>query len=88
MIAVKPDNTGEKVIKILAGNRISGVPVVNHGKLVGIISRHDIARALAAKKEKFNLKGHRGGVVFSGITVCKEGRILPCRWRIRQGYIC
>jgi len=45
-IAVDVDTPVEEVMKKLEDNRIVRVPVTNHGKLVGIISRRDVIRAV------------------------------------------
>ncbi|MDN5292992.1 MAG: hypothetical protein PWQ91_24 [Eubacteriales bacterium] len=52
VITVEEDTPVEEVASLMLKKKINRVPVVSHGKLVGIISRHDIVRALAAKKEK------------------------------------
>jgi len=43
---VTSDNSLREVQKVMRDNKISGVPVVSNGKLVGIISLDDIIRAL------------------------------------------
>jgi len=43
---VAPENSLREVQAVLRDNKISGVPVVSEGKLVGIISLDDIIRAL------------------------------------------
>ncbi|MGI6452183.1 MAG: CBS domain-containing protein [Syntrophomonadaceae bacterium] len=43
---VEEDATLDEVIKIMQKKRINRVPVLRHGKLVGIISRNDILKAL------------------------------------------
>jgi CBS domain-containing protein len=45
-ITVKVETPIEDVMKKLEENRIVRVPVTDHGKLVGIISRRDIIRAI------------------------------------------
>lgn len=46
IISVSPDQTMRDVKEILRLNRISGVPVVDDGKLVGIVSVENIIKAL------------------------------------------
>lgn len=42
VITVRPDQSVEEVAKILADNKISGVPVVDEeGKLVGVVTEND-----------------------------------------------
>jgi acetoin utilization protein AcuB len=45
-ITVPPDYTIEETAAILLDNKISGVPVVDNGKIVGIITQMDLFRAL------------------------------------------
>ncbi len=42
VITVTPDMTVKEVAKVLADNKISGVPVLDDGKLVGIVSEGDL----------------------------------------------
>lgn len=46
-VTVSPDSTIEDIVEIFYGQRISIIPVVDKGKLVGIISRKNIINALA-----------------------------------------
>lgn len=46
MVAVSPDQTMAEFRLILRDNRISGTPVVEHGKLVGMVSIEDLINAL------------------------------------------
>jgi CBS domain-containing protein len=48
VITVGPDTSVQEVARILSERGISGVPVVKDGKLVGIVSRANLVRALAA----------------------------------------
>ncbi|MCX7681526.1 MAG: CBS domain-containing protein [Anaerolineae bacterium] len=48
VITVSPDSTMAEFRDILKANRISGTPVVEAGRLVGIISIEDLIKALAA----------------------------------------
>jgi len=47
---LKPDDTIRDAAKLLAYNNISGAPVMKEDKLVGILSLHDVALALAEGK--------------------------------------
>ena len=47
-VTVPPDYTVEETAEILFENRISGVPVVDKGELVGIITKDDLFRVLVA----------------------------------------
>jgi len=44
LICATPQQQLSEVDSMLIEHRISGVPVVDHGKLVGVVSRSDIAR--------------------------------------------
>lgn len=45
-ITVKPTDTFEKVVRLLAGKNISGCPVVKNSKLVGVVTQTDVIRAM------------------------------------------
>ena len=47
-VAVEPTATLDRVVTIMMRQRIKRVPVVENDKLVGIVSRADLVRALAA----------------------------------------
>lgn len=47
VVTVTPDTPLEEIISILAKKKIKRVPVVSEGKVVGIVSRADVVRAMA-----------------------------------------
>jgi CBS domain-containing protein len=48
VVTVGPEQTVERVVKVLAENRIGAVPVIGaEGELVGIISERDIIRGMS-----------------------------------------
>jgi CBS domain-containing protein len=49
-VTVSPDSTVEDVATLLVEREISRLPVMDGGRLVGIISKGDIVRAIAAEK--------------------------------------
>lgn len=49
VIAVSEDESIEEIAFILSMKRINRVPVLRQGKLVGIVAREDIVRALARR---------------------------------------
>ena len=49
VVAVSVDETLQEIAFLLSMRRINRVPVLEDGKLVGIISRADVVRALARK---------------------------------------
>ena len=52
VVAVAPDTPVRDVAKLMVDQRISGVPVIDHGKLVGIISENDLVRRVELGTEK------------------------------------
>jgi len=48
VISVAPDDTLETVANLLEGHHIKRVPVIEDGKLVGIVSRSNLVQALSA----------------------------------------
>jgi CBS domain-containing protein len=70
---LRPEDTIEDAGKLLASNRISGAPVVQDGKLVGLVSEADLVRAFAPPHGgfpfeaidplTFELRGDRSRVV-------------------------
>lgn len=49
VVSVSPDTPLEEIISILAKRKIKRVPVVSEGKVVGIVSRADVVRAMAGE---------------------------------------
>jgi CBS domain-containing protein len=49
VIAVEPDDTIELAATLMHDEQVSRLPVVEDGRLVGLISRNDILRALLAE---------------------------------------
>ena len=52
VIAVTPDTPVRDVAKLMVDQRISGVPVIDDGKLVGIVSENDLVRRVELGTEK------------------------------------
>ena len=52
VVAVTPDTPIRDVAKLMVDQRISGVPVIDQGKLVGIISENDLVRRVELGTEK------------------------------------
>ena len=52
VVAVFPDTPVRDVARLMVDHRISGVPVIDHGKLVGIISENDLLRRVELGTEK------------------------------------
>lgn len=47
VVTVSPDAPVEEIARLLAKHKIKRVPVVEEGKVVGIVSRADIVKAMA-----------------------------------------
>ncbi|MFW5992489.1 MAG: CBS domain-containing protein [Halanaerobiaceae bacterium] len=63
VITVKPDNSVEEAAEILSNNHISGLPVVEDGELVGIVSESD----LIVKNKKLHFPDYInviGGIIY------------------------
>lgn len=52
VVAVASDTPIRDVAKLMVDRRISGVPVIDHGKLVGIVSESDLVRRVELGTEK------------------------------------
>jgi CBS domain-containing protein len=65
--AVSPDTDLAEVADILDAHKIRRVPVTDKGKLVGIISRADIVRALAQAKVPIPVASMENGVLQKAI---------------------
>ncbi len=50
VISVSPDRTVREVATLMADRKINRVPVTENGRLVGIVTRGDIVRAIAQQK--------------------------------------
>ena len=48
VVTVSPDANTDQVLECLSSNQVRRVPVVENGKLVGVISQADVARELTA----------------------------------------
>ena len=46
LVTLEPDQTVDSAIRLFVERGISGAPVLEHGKLVGVVSEKDIFRAL------------------------------------------
>ncbi len=44
IIAAEPDDTIQRVAELMTTNNVNRVPIVDHGKLVGIVGRADIVK--------------------------------------------
>ncbi|MGD9890905.1 MAG: CBS domain-containing protein [Dehalococcoidia bacterium] len=49
VISVSPETDAEAVAHLLADRRVRRVPVLDHGRLVGIVSRSDLVQQIAMR---------------------------------------
>ncbi len=79
VITVKPTDTVEKAAVIMLENKVTGLPVVEDGRVVGILSQGDVFRVLTS------ITGiYRGGTVFSFILEDRPGSIKEVADVIRK----
>lgn len=50
LLTIRPDQTVQEALEIMAANRISSLPVTEHDRLVGIVSDRDYVRKVAPKR--------------------------------------
>jgi len=48
LVTVAPDNTVDECMRIMTHHRIRHLPVLDHGKLVGVVSIGDLVKAIIA----------------------------------------
>lgn len=71
-LTVKTTDTVEKAAMIMLDNKVGGLPVVDNGELVGIISEQDVFKALV------NITGVREGGIQVGFSILNEqGAMKP-----------
>ena len=70
VITVDEDTDVGEIARLLQVHRIKRVPVVRDGQVVGIVSRENLLRALAARKARLASKPEPAGLagVFSGLV--------------------
>ena len=75
IISVDPEMEVRAVVTLLAAERIGAVPVVEEGRVVGILSERDIIRGLAA--EGAALLDRRAGDVMTSPVISVEPELEP-----------
>ena len=50
-VTVRPDDDVETVVRLLRRHELPGVPVIEHGRLVGVVTRVDVLEALTRDQE-------------------------------------
>jgi CBS domain-containing protein len=76
VITVEPENTMEDVRRILKERRVSGLPVMMDGSLVGIVSIEDLIRSLADEDGRDRVAQWMSA---SPVTLLTNRSSTPCR---------
>jgi CBS domain-containing protein len=63
VVSVTPDTPVAKIAKLLEKRGVKRVPVLQGGRLVGIVSRSNLVQALAAKGRAMNVGGTGDGAI-------------------------
>jgi CBS domain-containing protein len=71
-------NTGE-IARLLSAHRIKRVPVVRDGRVVGIVSRENLLRALASEESRHEVKPNEGTVARAVADM-----LAPLKWRFER----
>ncbi|MEW5913073.1 MAG: CBS and ACT domain-containing protein [Thermodesulfobacteriota bacterium] len=79
VVTITPDETVEKAAVIMLEHKVTGLPVVDNGKVVGILSQGDVFRVL------ISITGvYRGGVQFAFNLADRPGSIKEVADVIRK----
>jgi CBS domain-containing protein len=70
VLAVSPDTTLSELEDFLISKRVGGVPVVEDGALVGVVTRSDVVRSLSLERSL-------AGLIASGLASPEEGVPAP-----------
>src|SRR3989344_2441082 len=74
---VRPHHTVFEIAKILAKNNISGAPVVERGRIVGMISISDITKFMSIRMAKSDILAHDpNSLSIMFLTLMKMGKDL------------
>ena len=63
VISVAPDTPVAQIARLLEKHRVKRVPVVQHGRLVGIVSRSNLVQALAASGRDMDVGDTHDGAI-------------------------
>ena len=58
VITIGPDREAADAARLMLGHRIGGLPVVDNGLVIGIVTETDIVRAFAESAAKVSSLGH------------------------------
>jgi CBS domain-containing protein len=79
VITVAEDTDTGEIARLLAAHRIKRVPVVQNGRVVGIVSRENLLRMLASEDRHPNAKSEEGLVARAFGDV-----LAPLKWRFER----
>ena len=81
LISFAPNTTLIECARTLAGKRISAAPVIDKGKLVGIVTEAEIVRAVS----RGHVDGFVGDIaVKEALTIDEDARIIDCVEKMKQ----
>ncbi len=72
VIIVGPDDTLESVLAKFTKHRVSGLPVLRKGRLVGLVTEEDVIRAIDAYAPKIHYDTHKAYALV--MTVLQHGK--------------
>jgi len=73
VVSVEPDTPVRDIAELLYTRRISGVPVVDNGQVIGIVSEGDLIGHVAAMSPRSASPVGRGGSVSLQTRACRRG---------------
>jgi CBS domain-containing protein len=80
VVTVSETTEAPEIARLLAAHHIKRVPVLRDGRVVGIVSRADLVRALAAEQPAHEATAHRpGGLIAGALTALDEHFLAPHR---------
>lgn len=83
LVTVDPDTTVAHCARLMEEHRIKRLPVLRDGRLVGIISRADLLRAVLSPPDRIGAGASRDAIIYDALR--REMRAQP--WT-DSGYIC
>jgi CBS domain-containing protein len=79
VITIAEDTDTGEIARLLAAHRIKRVPVVRNGRVVGIVSRENLLRALASDEPRHDVHAKEGAVARAFGDV-----LAPLKWRFER----
>lgn len=90
LATVGDDATAEEVAKLMEARGIRRVPVVKDGRLVGIVSRADLLRAVLASKAKEEALGDDAAILRAVLSAMRDQPWVDSFWvfpDVREGAV-